>query len=131
MNINISINGSFIAVDASEEVCCFLIQADLKEENLRHEQRRHWEQRSFDETTLVIRHGDYVYTPEQWFLRRERLTIIHNTLMRCTPTQRQRFELYALDGLSYAEIGHLCKCSKAAVQDSVEAVRKKIQKNLE
>ena len=130
MNIKIRINGAFVTVDASEEVCCFLLQAQRKEENLRHEQRRHWEQRVFDESTLVIKCGDYAYTPEQWLLRRERLEIIHDTLMQCTATQRRRFLLYALDGLSYAEIGQLCHCSKASAQDSVEAVRKKIQKNL-
>ena len=35
------------------------------------------------------------------------------------------FLLYALDGLSLAEIGVLCGCSKVAVYQSVEAVRKK------
>ena len=39
--------------------------------------------------------------------------------------QRRRFLLYALDGLSLAEIGVLCGCSKVAVYQSVEAVRKK------
>ena len=38
---------------------------------------------------------------------------------------RDRFLLYALDGLSLAEIGVLCGCSKVAVYQSVEAVRKK------
>ena len=33
--------------------------------------------------------------------------------------------LYALEGLSLAEIGVLCGCSKVAVYQSVEAVRKK------
>ena len=43
----------------------------------------------------------------------------------CTEAQRRRFLLYALDGLSLAEIGVLCGCSKVAVYQSVEAVRKK------
>ena len=42
-----------------------------------------------------------------------------------TEAQRRRFLLYALDGLSLAEIGVLCGCSKVAVYQSVEAVRKK------
>ena len=33
----------------------------------------------------------------------------------CTEAQRRRFLLYALDGLSLAEIGVLCGCSKVAV----------------
>ncbi len=44
----------------------------------------------------------------------------------CTEAQRRRFLLYALDGLSLAEIGVLCSCSKVAVYQSVEAVRKKL-----
>lgn len=130
MNIKIYINGSFVTVDASEEVCLFLMQAARKEENLRHEQRRHWEQRGFDETTFVIKHSDYAYTPEQWLLRRERLAIIHDTLMQCSATQRQRFLLHALDGLSHAEIARRSGCSRTSVQSSIETVRKKIQKNL-
>lgn len=36
--------------------------------------------------------------------------------------QRRRFLLYALDGLSYAEIAALCGCSKTSVFESIEAV---------
>ena len=39
--------------------------------------------------------------------------------------ERRRFLLYALDGLTLAEIGAVCGCSKVAVYQSVEAVRKK------
>ena len=130
MNIKVRINGIWVAVEASEEVCQFLVMAKRKEENLRHEQRRHWERRGFDEAMLVIRYGDYAYTPEQWLLRRERLEIIHDTLMRCTPIQRRRFLLHAMDGLSYAEIALLANCSKTSVHESVEAVRRKMKENL-
>ena len=130
MNIRIWINGAFMTVDVTDAVCCFLKQAARKEENLRHEQRRHWERGGFNEATIIIKQGVYAYTPEQWLLHRERLEIIHDTLMQCTPTQRRRFLLYALEGLSYAEIAHLSNCSKVAVQNSIEAVRKKIQKKL-
>ena len=45
--------------------------------------------------------------------------------------QRRRFLLYALDGLTLAEIGTVCGCSKVAVYQSVEAVRKKFIKFFE
>jgi len=56
------------------------------------------------------------------------VTTLHElmaVLDTCTEAQRRRFLLYALDGLSLAEIGVLCGCSKVAVYQSVEAVRKK------
>ena len=48
-------------------------------------------------------------------------------LESCTATQRRRFLLYALDGLSYEQIARLDGCSKYTVRDSVEAARKKFQ----
>ena len=48
----------------------------------------------------------------------------------CTETQRRRFLLYALDGLSFSEIAALCGCSKSSVQGSIEAVRKIFKKIL-
>jgi len=60
--------------------------------------------------------------------RKETMLEIKAALALCTEAQRRRFLLYALDGLSYAEIAGLCRCSKAAIQDSIEAVRKKIKK---
>ena len=130
MNIRLRINGVWIAVEVSEEVYQFLALAKRKEENLHHEQRRHWEQFAFNETCFVVKQGVYAYTPEQWFLRRERLEIIYDTLMQCTPTQRRRFLLHALEGMSYAEIARLSNCSKMAVRESIEAVRKKLKENL-
>ena len=43
----------------------------------------------------------------------------------CTEAQRRRFLLYALDGLTLAEIGTVCGCSKVSVYESIDAVRKK------
>ena len=57
--------------------------------------------------------------------RMETLHELMAVLDTCTEAQRRRFLLYALEGLSLAEIGVLCGCSKVAVYQSVEAVRKK------
>ena len=59
---------------------------------------------------------------------KETMLEIKAALALCTEAQRRRFLLYALEGLSYAEIAGRCRCSKAAIQDSIEAVRKKIKK---
>ena len=63
--------------------------------------------------TLLDRNGRSIYE----------LSLIHiyelmAVLDTCTEAQRRRFLLYALDGLSLAEIGVLCSCSKVAVYQS-------------
>lgn len=130
MEVTIKINGQAVSAEVSVEVYEYLDRADHKEENLAHEQRRHWDGREFDEY-IVATEGAGVYgeTPEQYLCRRETLGELIAVLDGCTETQRRRFLLYALDGMSYEQIGRLCGCSKAAVQDSIEAVRKKF-KNL-
>ena len=104
----------------------FLDRADHKTENLFHEQRRHWDGREFDEYIITTEGvGVYGETPEEYLCRMETLHELMAVLDTCTEAQRRRFLLYALDGLSLAEIGVLCGCSKVAVYQSVEAVRKK------
>ena len=61
---------------------------------------------------------------------KETMLEILKALAQCTENQRRRFLLYALEGLSYAEIGQLCGCSKVAVHYSIEAVRKKCKEFL-
>ena len=56
--------------------------------------------------------------------RMETLGELMAVLDTCTEAQRRRFLLYALEGLSYAEIGTICGCSKYSVRDSIIAVRK-------
>ena len=94
--------------------------------NLSHEQRRHWDGREFDEYIVATEGvGIYGETPEEYLCRMETLDELMAVLDTCTEAQRRRFLLYALDGLTLAEIGTVCGCSKVAVYQSVEAVRKK------
>ena len=103
----------------------FLTGADHKTENLFHEQRRHWDGREFDEYIVATEGvGIYGETPEDYLCRMETLGELMAVLDTCTEAQRRRFLLYALDGLSYAEIGTICGCSKYSVRDSIIAVRK-------
>ena len=129
MDITIKINGQPVSVEVSVEVYDYLDQAKHKAENLAHEKRRHWDCRGFDEYVVLNEGRSYHYqTPEQIYCRKETLEEITEVLALCTAVQRQRFLLYALDGLSYSEIGQVCGCSKYAVWDSIEAVRKKYRK---
>ena len=131
MEVIINYNGQMVSVEVTEEVYEFLNYADHKEENLAHEQRRHWDGREFDEY-IILAEGciHYTQSPEQYLCHKETMQEIRAALERCTEIQRHRFLLYALEDLSYAEIGRLCGCSKVAVHYSIEAVRKKCKEYL-
>ena len=116
MEVTINYNGQAVAVEVTLEVYEFLDRADHKTENLFHEQRRHWDGREFDEYIITTEGvGVYGETPEEYLCRMETLHELMAVLDTCTEAQRRRFLLYALDGLSLAEIGVLCGCSKVAV----------------
>ncbi|MEQ3199132.1 RNA polymerase sigma factor [[Ruminococcus] torques] len=126
MEVIINYNGQALSVEVTVEVYEYLDRADHKTENLAHEQRRHWDGREFDEYIAFTEGvGVYSETPEEYLCRMETLHELMAVLDTCTEAQSRRFLLYALDGLSLAEIGVLCGCSKVAVYQSVEAVRKK------
>ena len=129
MEITIKINGRMVAVEVSTEVAECMNAGRRKAENLCHERRRHWDCREFDEY-IVAAEGRLPcqYTPEDLACQQETLDEIFSVLDTCTPTQRERFLLFALDGYSCAEIGRMKGCSGEAVRLSLEAVRKKILK---
>ena len=131
MEVTINYNGQMVSVEVTEEVFAFLNYADHKEENLAHEQRRHWDGREFDEY-IILTEGciHYTQSPEQYLCHKETMQVILRALEHCTESQRRRFLLYALDGMSYTQIGNLCGCSKVAVHYSIEAVRKKCKEYL-
>ena len=128
MEVTINYNGQILSVEVTVEVYEYLDRADHKAENLSHEQRRHWDGREFDEYIAFTEGvGVYSETPEEYLCRKETLHELLLVLESCTETQRRRFLLYALDGLTYGQIGRICGCSKVAVFNSIEAVRKKIK----
>ncbi len=124
--MEITINYYGQAVSVSVEVYEYLTQADHKAENLAHEQRRHWDGREYDEYIIATEGRlPYCATPEELVCQRETLDEILAVLALCTPTQQERFLLYALYDFSYAEIAEMEGCTKPAVHYSIEAVRKK------
>ena len=127
MEVHLKINGQVISVEVTFEVHEYLDQAKHKAENLAHEKRRHWDDREYDDYIIAHKSNrSYTETPEQWLIRKETLQEIAEALESCTEVQRQRFLLCALEGLSYSEIAKRCGCSKGAVQDSIETVRKNV-----
>ena len=129
--MEITINYYGQAVSVSVEVYEYLTQADHKAENLAHEQRRHWDGREFDEYIITTEGRlPYCATPEELVCQRETLDELLAVLALCTDTQRERFLLYALDGLSFSEIAEIYGCTKGSVQTSINAVRKIFRKFL-
>ena len=125
MEITIYVNGQPVSVEVSVEVYAYLNEADHEEENLLHEQRRHWDGRELEQ--IAVTHPGREESPEQQLCRKETLSEIMFVLDSCTAIQRERFLLYALEGMSYAEIAKLHGCTKHAIRDSIVAVRKKYQ----
>ena len=129
MEITIKINGRFVSVEVSAEVADYLEQAKRNNRKLYRERQRYWDGRECDEYIIATEGRlPYCATPEELVCQQETLDEILAVLAFCTPTQRERFLLYALDGFNCAEIGEMCGCSKQAVQLSIEAVRKKFFK---
>ena len=129
--MEITINYYGQAVSVSVEVYEYLTQADHKAENLAHEQRRHWDGREFDEYIITTEGRlPYCATPEELVCQRETLDELLAVLALCTDTQRERFLLYALNGLSFSEIAEIYGCTKGSVQTSINAVRKIFRKFL-
>ena len=99
------------------------------ERSLDREQQRHWDGRECDEYIIAAQGRlPYCATPEELVCQRETLDEIMAVLALCTEKQRERFLLYALYDFSYEEIGKRYGCSKSAVQESIEGVRKKFFK---
>ena len=129
--MEITINYCGQAVSVSVEVYEYLTQADHKAENLAHEQRRHWDGREFDEYIIATEGRlPYCATPEELVCQQETLDELLAVLALCTDTQRERFLLYALNGLSFSEIAEMYGCTKGSVQTSINAVRKIFRKFL-
>ena len=120
MEITIKINGRMTVVEVSAEVADCMGAERRKAENLSHERRRHWDSREFDEY-IVAAEGllPCQYTPEDLACQQETLDEFFSVLDTCTPTQRERFLLFALDGYTYTEISKMCNCSRVAVYQSM------------
>ena len=132
MEITIKINERMVSIEVSGEIAECYDQGKRKAENLYHEKRRHWDDREFDEYIVATEgHLPYQPTPEDIVCHRETLALLLYILDNCTAIQRERFLLYALYGYTYDEIGAKYGCSKYAVRDSIEAVRKIFKKYLQ
>ena len=131
MEITIKINGQFMSVEVSAEVADYLEQARRNNRKLYRERQRYWDGRECDEYIIATEGRlPYCATPEELVCQRETMDEILAVLALCTDTQRERFLLYALNGLSFSEIAEIYGCTKGSVQTSINAVRKIFRKFL-
>jgi RNA polymerase sigma-70 factor (ECF subfamily) len=125
MEITIKINGRLVSVEVSADVADYLEQAKRNNRKLYREHQRYWDGREYDEYIIATEGRlPYYESPEQYVCRMETRREILTVLALCTEKQRERFLLHALYDFSYEEVGKICGCSKYAVRDSIEAVRK-------
>ena len=125
MEITIKINGRLVSVEVSADVADYLEQAKRNNRKLYRERQRYWDGREYDEYIIATEGRlPYYESPEQYVCRMETRREILTVLALCTEKQRERFLLHALYDFSYEEVGKICGCSKYAVRDSIEAVRK-------
>ena len=131
MEITIKVNGRLVSVEVSADVADYLEQAKRNNRKLYRERQRYWDGRGYDEYIIATEGRlPYCATPEELVCQRETLDELLAVLALCTDTQRERFLLYALNGLSFSEIAEIYGCTKGSVQTSINAVRKIFRKFL-
>ncbi|MDE7245060.1 MAG: hypothetical protein K2O18_13950 [Oscillospiraceae bacterium] len=129
MGISFKRGKRIAAYEAAMSVSELLELSKRKARSLYREERDCWDWRGFDEYIIAAEARlPYRETPEQYVCRMETREEILAVLALCTEKQQERFLLHALYEFTYEEIGEMCGCSKVAVHDSIEAVRKKFFK---
>ena len=129
MGITIRKHRRNLSYDDAATLDEFWVIAKQFDRSLYREWKDHWDERGYNEY-IVATEGrlPYCESPEQYVCRMETREEILAVLALCTEKQRERFLLFALDGLNYSEVGRSCGCSKVSARESIEAVRKKFLK---
>ena len=121
-------NGKMVSVEVSEEVYAVLQEENKQQERQRNEKRRHFDTRELSD--YIIHQKRVAENLEDYCVNREQLKEIQRIVRTCTKTQQRRFYLNRICGYSYTEIAEMEKRKLYAVQKSVSAVLKKIEKIL-
>ena len=131
MQIYIKINERTVSVDVSVEVYEYIDQANHKTENLTHEKRRHWDDREYDEATIFHEcNRSYTETPEQWLMPQgnlaQEIAEALEKLYRSAAPALFTFRVGRAELFGDSQALRLLR--RGAVQDSIEAVQKKMQR---
>ena len=121
-------DGKIVSVEVSEEVYAVLQEENKQQERQRNEKRRHFDTRELSD--YIIHQKRVAENLEDYCVNREQLKEIQRIVSTCTKTQQRRFYLNRICGYSYTEIAEMEKRKLYAVQKSVSAVLKKIEKIL-
>ena len=117
-----------VSVEVSEEVYAVLQEENKEQEHQRYERRIHIDDRELND--YIVHQKRVAENLEDYRINREQLKEIQKIVSTCTKTQQRRFYLNRICGYSYTEIAEKEKCKLYAVQKSVSAVLKKIEKIL-
>lgn len=120
--------GKNISVEVTREVYLVFEEERLRNERERKEKRRHRDSHTLDDYAVLTSPKAVSEPLENYYFQRERLQDVFEILKTCTPKQRERFLLNRIYGYSYTEIAQMQGCKKAAIQESIESVMKKILK---
>ena len=128
MKIEINDGKKMITVEVSEEVYAVLQEENKEQEHQRYERRKHIDDRELND--YIVHQKRVAENLEDYCINREQLKEIQKIVSTCTETQQRRFYLNRICGYNYTEIAQMEKCKLYAVQKSVSAVLKKIEKIL-
>lgn len=117
-----------VSVEVSEEVYAVLQEENKEQEHQRYERRKHIDDRELND--YIVHQKRIAENLEDYCINREQLKEIQRIVSTCTKTQQRRFYLNRICGYSYTEIAEMEKRKLYAVQKSVSAVLKKIEKIL-
>ena len=72
-------------VEVTEAVMNVLEEGRHKEENFRHEARRHWNGKNFNEERMIAKESYWIKTPEDIYVAKEKIKVLHKTLPPVRP----------------------------------------------
>lgn len=121
-------NGETVTVDVPQKLTSFFMEEKKRTDNDIKKSKRYIDMRGMD--SYAIESQLITEELEEVFCRKLKLKVVIDTLERCTPKQRRRFQLYYFCGYSYEEIAQTEKCSIQAIGQSIKTVLHKIEKEI-
>ena len=81
----VKIGKQIMIVEVTEAVMNVLEEGRHKEENFRHEAWRHWNGKNFNEERMIAKESYWIKTPEDIYVAKEKIKVLHKTLPPVRP----------------------------------------------